>query len=523
MNQQINSVVILGGGTAGWMTAAAFSKMLPHLNVTLIESEQIGTVGVGEATLPHLRYFNEMLGIDEREFMRETAATYKIGIDFRDWGNIGDSYIHPFGDFGVTAKEPSFYQYWLKHADEFGDLNEYSLPICMAKENKFEFPAKNFDLDSPTFSYAYHIDSAGYAKFLRHFSESGENGRSRIKRVEGKVVDVAQCSNSGDICSVTLQAGDVIEADFFIDCTGFIGLLIEKTLKAGYENWQHWLPCDRAIAAPCHSEKEWLCYSIATASDAGWRWRIPLQHRVGNGIVYSSQFQSTQDAETQLLQGMDDKPLCDLNHLRFVTGRRKTGWKNNCVAVGLSSGFLEPLESTSIYLIQLSITNLIDLFPVTNDVDILRAEYNRHMKLEYERIRDFLILHYHVTERDDTDFWRYCRTMSIPDTLATYLEQFKTKGQVPSYKMGLFVEPSWVSVCINQGIMPKAYDMRVNNMSDEQMLAYGQHLKADITKRVAAMHSHRELVETPSLCKNYSQKANSSLSLYGTRSGVSLA
>lgn len=459
-------VLIVGGGTAGWMTAAGLSKLLPTniADIQLVESQQIGTVGVGEATVPHIRFFNAKLGINENDFIRETKATFKLGIEFCDWSRIGDSYIHPFGEFGKDIDNVPFHQHWLraKHAGFAQSLENYSLPIIAARDDKFSFPS--MDLSSPlsTFSYAYQFDASLYAQYLRKFSEN-----LGVKRTEGKIVDAQLNPENGFVESVKLEDGSVLEADLFIDCSGFRGLLIEQALKTGYEDWTQWLPCDRAYAAPCDSNGPLTPYSKATAKDAGWIWRIPLQHRVGNGHVYSSAFTTDDQALKDFVDQLESPPQAEPKKLFFKTGIRKKTWSKNVVSIGLSAGFLEPLESTSIMLIQVAIGYLLDMFPDKNFDPINEAEFNRVLGLEYERVRDFLILHYHATERDDTEFWNYCRTMTIPDSLAYRMQLFKESGVVSHYKEGAFLDASWYAVFFGQNIYPQNYDPRADKVPQE--------------------------------------------------------
>jgi len=487
--RRLTSVIIIGGGTAGWMTAAGLASMLGRtgLSITLIESEEIGIVGVGEATLPHIRFFNETIGINEAEFMRATSATFKLGIEFVDWGRKGDSYIHPFGDFGLAHNGVEFHQYWRKMADrpDTGPIDAYSLPIVACRHGKFQPPSDDPRSVSSTYRYAYQFDASKYAPFLRKHAEA----RGAI-RVEGKVVDVALNKENGDIETVTLENGAAYSADLFIDCTGFFGLLIEKALATGYDQWTEWLPCDRAVAAPSESAGPLLPYTRATAGTAGWRWRIPLQHRTGNGHVYASAFTSDAEAEDALVQNLEGAPLAEPRQLRFTTGKRRKLWNRNCIAIGLSGGFLEPLESTSIYLIQEGITKLLELFPQTTEFADDTEEYNRLMDLEFERVRDFLILHYVATERDDSDFWNYVRTMPIPDSLSQKLALFQTRGRVVRYDHGLFLPPSWIAVMLGQRVLPEHYDMRVDQMNHMDIEAHMTRLRTLMANTVAKMDDH---------------------------------
>ena len=461
-------VLIVGGGTAGWMTAAALSRLLPPgaADIQLVESLQIGTIGVGEATVPHIRFFNAKLGIDEADFMAKTRATFKLGIEFRNWSRQGDSYIHPFGAYGEDLAGIAFHHHWLKaqKTDDASPIESYSLPIVAARQNKFTHPDQTPGSPLGSYSYAYQFDASLYAAYLRQFAE--KNG---VKRIEGKISDVQCNSENGYVESVTLENGDRITADLFVDCSGFRGLLIEQTLKAGYEGWKQWLPCDRAVAVPCETAGPLTPYTRTTAHQCGWFWRIPLQHRVGNGHVYSSDFCSDDKAENDLLDQLEGEPLSDPFRLRFSTGIRRKQWSKNVVSIGLSSGFIEPLESTSIHMIQLAIGYLIDLFPGHSRDDMNETEFNRIMRLEYERIRDFLILHYHATERDDTPFWDHCRTMQVPDSLQERMDLFRERGIVADYREGMFLDASWIAVFLGQRIIPASYDPRVDQLSPAQL------------------------------------------------------
>ncbi len=456
-HEPIERILVVGGGSAGWMTAAALANRLAGLPIAieLVESAEIGTVGVGEATLPHIRFFNAALGIDEAEFMRRTKATFKLGIEFRNWGRIGDSYIHPFGAFGTDLGGVPFHQHWLRMraAGEIPPLENYSLPIQAARHNRFAHPADDPASLYSTFSYAYQFDASLYGRFLRDYAE-----QRGVTRTEGRIVDVELRPEDGFVSSLTLADGRRLEADLFVDCSGFRGVLIEQALKAGYEEWTHWLPCDRAIAMPCVGTGPLTPYTRATARESGWIWRIPLQHRVGNGHVYSSAFVADDEAESALLAQLEGEPLAEPNRLRFTTGKRRLQWARNCVAIGLAAGFLEPLESTSIHLIQLAIGHLIDLLPDRGWDPLDAEEFNRVMALEYERVRDFLILHYCATERDDTPFWNQCRTMALPDSLHYKMELFRERGYVVNYREGMFLEPSWIAVYLGQNVLPRGFD-----------------------------------------------------------------
>lgn len=450
---RIKKLVIVGGGSAGWMSAAAISNAVgEQCDITLIESEAIGTVGVGEATIPPIKYFNQSLGIDEATFVRETQGSFKLGIEFIDWAQKGKAYFHPFGQFGAEFDTLPFYQHWMREylAGNTDALNEYSMAWVAAKNHKFDPPMRDKRQIQSTYDYAYHFDATLYAQYLRRYAEA-----RGVTRIEGKVADAALASDTGFIDSVTLENGTVIDADFFIDCTGFYGLLIENHLKTGYEDWSHWLPCDSAVAASCERSGDILPYTKSTAKEAGWQWRIPLQHRTGNGYVYCSSYLDKDAAAKTLLGSLDGKPLTEPKHLRFKTGMRKQFWNKNCVAVGLSAGFMEPLESTSLHLIQYGIMRFLAMFPDKSASPLLADEYNALTRAEYERIRDFLILHYTATEREDTEFWRYCKNMSIPDSLENKIAHFKSHGMIVSDERELFHNPSWIAVYIGQNIIPQ--------------------------------------------------------------------
>lgn len=513
-NKQIQKIVILGGGTAGWMTAAALAKLLPaeHFQITLVESDHIATVGVGEATLPHLRFFNQRLGIDEAEFMRATQATFKTGIEFANWGQKGQAYIHPFGDYGQPIDGINFYHYWLKQrqAGDKTPLDHYSFPVIASLAGKFDFPDNDLSKIQSTFSYAYHIDAGLYAKYLRVFSE-----KLGVTRREGKVVDVIKRASNNDIEMLVMEDGTRIEGDFFVDCSGFRGQLIDKTLNSGFEDWSHWLPCNSAIAIATEQVEQPLPYTKAIAHEAGWQWRIPLQHRVGNGHVYCDQFITKQQALDTLEQNLIGKPLTEPNFLRFKAGRRKQAWKNNCLAIGLSSGFLEPLESTSIYLIQSAIMKLVELIPQSQNMEIKAKEYNRGLDMEMERIRDFLILHYHVTQRNDSDFWNYCRTMDVPDSLKEKMAMFKHTGHIQSYRYGLFLEPSWLAVYIGQGLVPEHYDGRIDLTSESDYLAKMQQIKNSISSSVPEMPMHLDIIKQFCTIGSRTNDSIAQMNLYG--------
>lgn len=492
-DRMVRSVVIIGGGTAGWMTAAALAHRFAGAGVSikLIESAEIGTVGVGEATLPHIRYFNQALGIDEAEMMARTAATIKLGIEFRDWSRPGDRYIHPFGAHGAEIGRADFHHYWVKQrelgqAEPFGT---YCYPIVAAWNDRFALPEEQPDSALAAFSYAFQFDASLYGAFLSDYAQ-----KRGVERVEGKVVSVRSNGENGFIEAVTLESGAEIAGDLFVDCSGFRGLLIEREMATGYEDWSDYLPCNRAYAVPCKTEDAVGPYTRATAREGGWQWRIPLQHRVGNGHVYCDRYISDQEAVDQLMTTLEGEPLADPKQLFFKTGKRRKLWNRNCIAIGLSGGFLEPLESTSIDLIQSGITNLIALWPERDCAESDVAEYNRLMDLEFARIRDFLMLHYVATERD-TPLWRDMREMEWPDSLAEKIEAFRRRGIVPEYESGLFQPPSWLSVFIGQNILPETCDPRVDMMDDDTRASALNRIHAEIAERVQQTSGHSDFLD----------------------------
>ena len=493
--EPIVNVIIVGGGTAGWMTAAALVKLLPsRCRVHLVESEAIGIVGVGEATLPHIRGFNERLGINEAEFMANTRATFKLGIEFRDWGRPGDSYIHPFGTFGSGKGTIDLHHYWSRLAETSAatpPIGDYSMAVTMAYMNRFARPDPDPDKIESTFNYAYQFDAMMFAPFLRRIAEG-----LGARRTEGRIVDVELNGETGDVAAILLETGERIEGDLFVDCSGFVSLLIGKALAEPFEDWSQWLPCDRAVAMPCRTRTALSPYTSAIAMDAGWRWRIPLQHRTGNGYVYASAFTSDEDARAALVDAVEGEPIAGPRILKFKAGRRVRSWVRNCVAVGLASGFLEPLESTSIYLIQAAISTLVELFPQQKGMSSLdRDEFNRLIDLEYDRIRDFLILHYHATERSGLPFWDHVRTMQVPDTLHEKIDLFRRRGRIAKYREGVFLDASWIAVYVGQRVIPEGHDMRADLPSADVLAQRMEALRSEVRAKASTMPDHRTYIE----------------------------
>jgi len=486
-NNRVKKVVIAGGGTAGWMTAALLSKTMGKvLDIKLIESDEIGTVGVGEATIPTLVRYHQLLGVNEQEFMAAVKATFKLGIAFENWRDLNQDYFHSFGDTGQDHWSAGFQHFWLKGHQQglAGDFGDYCLELKAALEKKFAH------LPSPGINYAFHIDATLYAKFLRPFSEG-----FGVQRVEGKIVDINTDPESGFIKSVSLDSGREIEGDLFVDCTGFRGLLIEQTLHTGYEDWSHWLPCDSAIAVQTKSTSEPIPYTRSIARESGWQWRIPLQHRVGNGMVFCSRYISDDDAKEALLANVEGELLTEPRVIKFRPGSRLKHWRKNCVAIGLSSGFIEPLESTSIHLIQRGAIRLMQLFPLTgikqSDID----EFNQQTKYEIEHIRDFIVLHYKVTNRQDTPFWRHCRNMDIPDSLKHRINLFRETGRVFRVPTELFAENSWIQVMLGQGIVPEQYHPVVDMMSRDELQRFLGDIKSGVDNTVAQLPTHQVYID----------------------------
>lgn len=490
MSTQIRRVVIVGGGTAGWMSAALLKKIVGKaVSVQLVQSEAIGTVGVGEATIPPIRLLNQVLGLNEAEFIKQTQATIKLGIMFEGWRVPEERYFHSFGAPGKNMAFCQFHHYCTK-AQQLGDdtnIWDYDLNYLCAMQGKFaHINSQDPILELP---YAYHFDASLYAKFLRKISEN-----LGVVRTEGLIERVEQHDKNGDVKQLILKSGQVIQGDLFIDCSGFRGLLIQQTLGTGYQDWSHWLPCDAAVAIPSERHQHTLPYTRSIARDAGWQWRIPLQHRNGNGLVYSSRHYSQEQAENLLLNNLDTQAIGEPNHLRFTTGRRRQQWNKNVVAIGLSSGFLEPLESTSIHLIQSAIVRLTQLFPHQGVRQDAVDEYNRQSRLEFEQIRDFLILHYHLNARQGSQFWRELREMDIPDSLAEKINLFRATGSLFRQQNDLFLESSWLQVMTGQGITPQDYHPIVDNLSAAQVKDMLGKIKQIKQQPLGQLPSHDEFL-----------------------------
>jgi tryptophan halogenase len=488
-------IVIVGGGSAGWMCAAACAQELhpARYRLTLIESDEIGTVGVGEATLPALRDFNTLLRIDEAQFMRETQATFKLGIEFRNWDWPGEHYVHPFGTFGQLWGGVEFQHHWMRARHRGlnpAPLEEYSCAVRACRRNAFDFP----DLKSPRstfYGYAYHFDAGLYANFLRRWATA-----RGVTRIEGQVVDVVQ-QESGDIARLTLKSGQSIEGDFFVDASGFRSLLLGDKLGSAWEDWTHWLPCDRAWAVPSERSADFTPFTRSIAQRSGWIWRIPLQHRTGNGHVFASRFASEEQARATLLGQLDGRALAEPKLLRFHAGRRREAWKRNCVGIGLASGFLEPLESTSLFLIQQAIQDMLRYLPApeTSGIDErLSAEFNRRSDALYERIRDFLILHYVANRRHGEPLWDHVRRYPLPESLQHKLKLFASRGHVPYFKDGFFSRDSWLAVLFGQGLMPRAYDRLADIIPIDELDAKLRVLHACVAAHAGEMPLHADVI-----------------------------
>ncbi len=491
---RLRKIVVVGGGTAGWMSAALLSRYLGRsgTSVTLIESEVIETIGVGEATIPYIQNFIDMLGVDEAQFLRETRATYKLGIEFVDWGQIGERYIHPFGEYGVPMGQLAFHHFWsrMRSGGDTHPLDTYSLNIVAARANKFIRPVKDQSSLASRISYAFHLDATLFGAYLRRYAEA-----LAARRIEGKVVKATLDSETGNIASVELDDGQSIEGDFFIDCTGFRGLLIEKALGVPFTDWSDLLPMDSAVAVQTGVVEPPRPYTVATAREAGWTWRIPLQDRVGNGHVFSSKFTDHSAATDLLMKNVDGRPITEPRLLSFQTGRRAAFWQKNCLALGLSSGFLEPLESTSIHLIQEGLVRFVALMPDRSFNPANALEYNRVMGLTYDRIRDFILMHYVATRRDDTEFWRYVRNLELPEILQHRMTLMTRAGHYVPYEYDLFKLDSWLAVMEGQGLGPEVYNQVADEVDVRKLAQTMAQLRHAISKLTRQMPTHKQYIE----------------------------
>ncbi|GAC18945.1 tryptophan halogenase family protein [Paraglaciecola arctica] len=493
VEQQISSIVIVGGGTAGWMTAAALCQHFldTPVQITLVESSQLGTIGVGEATIPTLRRFYNKLGFSDIDVIRATNATCKLGIEFQDWHSPGSSFIHPFGLFGLPVKDTPFHHYWLK-AQQTGnasDLADYSLGVNLAKQDKFCFPSPKPESALQIFDWALHFDAALFADLMRTHAI-----KNNITAIDGKIAEVVLDSQNGDIKTLQLEDGRQINGDLFIDCSGFAGLLIEKALHCGFEDWSQWLLCDKAFAVQTESVGAPIPRTIAKAHQAGWQWKIPLQHRSGNGHVYSSQYISDDDALQTLIENLDGKALHSPRQFSFKPGRRKNAWHKNCIAVGLAAGFLEPLESTSIALVETAIDKIIQSFPKAAFSQTEVDKFNQVTATEYERVRDFIILHYKANQRDDSPMWRYCREMSVPDSLNEKMQAFKSVGDLSRSPWEIFGPDSWLAIYSGFNYLPDTYAAEVDNMPTEYLNTNLAKMRSAIKNMVTPVPSHLEFL-----------------------------
>jgi tryptophan 7-halogenase len=497
MNEEVRSVVIAGGGTAGWMTAAALARVLgPRLTITLVESSEIGIIGVGEATIPAIASFNRLIKLDEDDFLRQTQGTFKLGIEFVNWYERGHEYMHAFGPVGRDLAYIPFHHYLFKEngfgnqvPPSAGSLWDYSFNWLAAKQSRFARLEKIPDTPLAGLAWAFHFDASLYAAYLSRLAQG-----MGVRRIDSKIAEVLLQPESGDVRALKLDDGRELAADFFIDCTGFRGLLIEQALKTGYEDWSQWLPCDRAIAVPSARTSPLLPYTRSTALEAGWQWRIPLQHRTGNGHVYCSSYMRDDRARELLLANLDAEPLADPRLIKFTTGRRKQLWNRNVVCMGLASGFVEPLESTAIHLIQVTIQRLILLFPHVGDNEERRREFNRAAAAEYEYIRDFVVLHYYANNRVGEPFWDACRNIAIPDSLRHRVELFRETGSIFCATDDLFQHSSWLQVLWGQGVQPRAPHPFVEAVAPNDRAGYLRDLRGLIAQAAQKLPGHADFI-----------------------------
>ncbi|MBP2160513.1 MULTISPECIES: tryptophan halogenase family protein [Asticcacaulis] len=491
--QGIQTVLIVGGGTAGWMTAASLAKNFAgRLGITVIESSQVGTVGVGEATVPAIRDYIASLQVDIREVMRATSATVKLGIAFEGWHKKGEAFFHPFGLYGVSPRDLEFHHIWhrLNSLGETAPLSAYSLCTQMALQGRFAPSSTAPSNDLEIFDWALHFDASRFAAWLSEYAQA-----RGVRHIDAKIATASASPDGQLVANVTLDDGRTMAADLFIDCSGFRSLLLGQTLGVGYEDWSEWLFCDRAVALPCEHGGDWAPYTRSVAEDSGWRWRIPLQHRVGNGYVYSSRHISAEDAEARLRESLEGEVLADANHLSFTPGRRQQTWKGNCVAVGLAAGFLEPLESTGIVLIQTAIEKLLKLFPTESFCEDATKEFNRTTRLEYERIRDFIILHYCRTRRDDTAFWRDCSNVAIPDELRHRIALFETKGYLVRHEWDTFRDPSWLSLFSGMGVTARDRNAAADTLNADDLVIIAGRMRDDVMRLALRTPKHKDFID----------------------------
>lgn len=492
MTKPQKRIVIVGGGTAGWMAAAGLQQHFQNLvDIVLVASSEIGTIGVGEATIPTIRNFYHELGMHDLDVMRATQATCKLGIEFNDWHHQGSSFIHPFGVYGQAVRGIDFHHFWLKlrQRGAAGELGDYSLGAMLARHKKFTLPAKNPPSTLSVFDWALHFDASLFARHMQKFAQT-----KGVTHIDAAITKVNQHLSNGFIRSVTLASGEEIAGDLFIDCSGFRGLMIEETLHVGYEDWSQWLLCDSAFAVQSHASEAPASYTKVTAHSAGWQWKIPLQHRTGNGHVFSSGFMSDDEAQQLLIQNITGELIHSPRKLSFTPGRRKQAWSKNCIALGLAAGFLEPLESTSIALVQTGIEKIKTLLTNFDFNQAVVDEFNETTALEYERVRDFLILHYKASAREDSEFWRYCKAMAIPATLEHKMALFKASGYVVNYRWEMFHLPSWLAIFAGFNFLPDTYDLRVDTFDEALLKTSLDKMNQSLREAVSDSPDHAEFI-----------------------------
>jgi len=495
MEHRLKKIVIVGGGTAGWMAAAAIAEKFgsnSYTEITLIESQSIGTVGVGEATVPAFREFLKRLKIDEVDFVKRTDASFKLAVAFEGWSDAQPFFFHPFAEHGVSMAGVGFPELWakLRQAGHDIDIDDYNMGSVLAAMGKFALPQPNPNTGSPMFNYAYHFDAVKVAKYLSSWART-----AGVQRIEGRVIEVEQNSETGFVQSLTLESGETVQGDFFIDCSGFRGLLIEQTLETGYEDWSHWLPVNRAVAFGTSVDAEFRPYTLSKALEAGWRWRVPLQSRTGNGYVYCSDFCSDDQAAATLRSELGEDALSEARVLSFVSGMRRQIWNKNVFALGLSSGFLEPLESTSIYLMQAGLFSLLNNFPTKEFRPRLVYEVNRRNRQHWEHIRDFIILHYCQNNRTDQPFWDHMRNMKIPDSLTATISLYRETGKIKKEQTEFFQNSSWISLFSGLGIVPEYYHPAADDLNLDLLANEFRNLNKGLREAAEKAMQHRNFVE----------------------------